>query len=113
MSFENHVNGVANGASMTNYAAFLSPTTKAPRIGHLDLDTSKITPLSHASGTPITNLYEVIEVGEANIIALEQPILASEVKLLAPIAGRDILAVGKNYAVSMTLYCFGCPPLRD
>ena len=59
-----------------------------------------ITPLSYKSGTPLQSLYEVIEAGEHNVTVSGDPISRSECKLLAPIYGRDILAVGKNYAVS-------------
>ena len=68
------------------------------RVGHLDLDTEQIQPLSFVSGTRLSNLYEVIEAGENNITASqENSISLSDVKLLPPISERDILAVGKNY----------------
>lgn len=96
---------VVNGSgqsknSLTNYVSYRTPNNKRPRIGHLDLDTNEITPLSYTSGTPLTNLYEVIEIGEGHIVAGGDPVALAEVKLLAPISGRDVLAVGKNYAVS-------------
>ncbi|KAF2806427.1 uncharacterized protein BDZ99DRAFT_449168 [Mytilinidion resinicola] len=83
--------------SYTKYIAF----ERAPgvsRIGHYDESSGNIQPLSFASGTPISNLYEVIEVGEKGIAPAGEPIPLSSVKLLAPIYGRDVLAVGKNYA---------------
>ncbi|KAK3934806.1 hypothetical protein QBC46DRAFT_347261 [Diplogelasinospora grovesii] len=89
-----------NGANtLTNYAAYLDPTTQTPRIGHLDLSKSEIQPLSFASGTPLTTLYQVIAAGESNIAPSRNttPIPVSSLKLLPPISGRDILAVGKNY----------------
>lgn len=86
--------------ALTNYAAYIDPITKASRIGHLDLATSTITPLSFRSGTSVTDLYQVIAAGEANIATYPgqdiRPL--SSVKLLPPISGRDILAVGKNYS---------------
>ena len=85
--------------TLTNYAAYIDPTIQTSRIGHLDLGTSTITPLSFRSGAPLTNLYQVINAGEANIATYPgQEILPlSSVKLLPPISDRDILAVGKNY----------------
>jgi 2-keto-4-pentenoate hydratase/2-oxohepta-3-ene-1,7-dioic acid hydratase in catechol pathway len=53
--------------------------------------------LSFASGTPLTSLYQVIEIGEANIKPSGEIIQLSSVQLQAPIRGRDVLAVGKNY----------------
>ncbi|OJJ69693.1 hypothetical protein ASPBRDRAFT_46050 [Aspergillus brasiliensis CBS 101740] len=81
----------------TNYVAYLEPNS-GPRIGHLDLKTSTVTPLSFISGTPLTNLYQVITVGEQGIKASgAQSFPLSSVKHLPPISGRDVLAVGKNY----------------
>lgn len=86
--------------TLTNYAAYIDPITKTSRIGHMDLGTSTITPLSFRSGAPLTDLYQVITAGEANIATYPgqdtRPL--SSVKLLPPISGRDILAVGKNYS---------------
>lgn len=91
-----------NGSSeekttFTNYCAFIRPDTREQQIGHLDLTTKSITPLSFASGTPLSNLYQVIEASEANIVPSGPPVNLADVKLLPPISGRDILAVGKNY----------------
>ncbi|RAQ60934.1 fumarylacetoacetate hydrolase [Aspergillus flavus] len=83
--------------NLTNYVAYLEPNG-GPRIGHLDFKTSMVTPLSFKSGTPLTNLYQVITVGEQGIKASgAQSFLLSSVKHLPPISGRDVLAVGKNY----------------
>ncbi|KIL85024.1 hypothetical protein FAVG1_11896 [Fusarium avenaceum] len=83
-------------ASM-QYAAYVHPDTGLPRIGHYDLTKGTIQPLSFISGTPVTDLYEVIAAGASNIIADGETLSAKSVKLLPPISGRDILAVGKNY----------------
>jgi 2-keto-4-pentenoate hydratase/2-oxohepta-3-ene-1,7-dioic acid hydratase in catechol pathway/pimeloyl-ACP methyl ester carboxylesterase len=81
-----------------NYCAYVDPATGEDRIGHLDHQFSQIQPLSFTSGTRITNLYQVIEAGKANIVsARAEPLPLSSVKLLPTISGRDILAVGKNY----------------
>jgi 2-keto-4-pentenoate hydratase/2-oxohepta-3-ene-1,7-dioic acid hydratase in catechol pathway len=85
-------------AKPTNYVAFVRPETGRDQIGHFDLDENTIQPLSFRSGTPAKNLYQVIEVGSPdNLIAAGSPLPADTVKILAPISGRDILAVGKNY----------------
>ncbi|KAJ9401028.1 hypothetical protein DTO282F9_1976 [Paecilomyces variotii] len=84
-------------APLTNYIAFVG-SGNAPRIGHLNVAENTIQPLSFASGTPLRDLYQVIEAGEENITAIGEPLPADSVKLLPPISGRDILAVGKNYA---------------
>lgn len=84
--------------SYTNYAAFSKQGSSKSCIGHLDLETETITELSFASGTPLQNLYEVIEAGEQNIVSTDEKLKLSDVKLLPPISGRDVLAVGKNYA---------------
>lgn len=38
--------------TLTNYAAYVDPATSKSRIGHLDLETSTITPLAFRSGAP-------------------------------------------------------------
>jgi hypothetical protein len=97
-------NGEVFGERLTNYAAYMLSGSQRPRIGHLNLETNEITPLAHVSGTPLTSLYEVIEVGEKGITPSGSRIPRKEVQLLAPISGRDILAVGKNYAVRRCHY---------
>ncbi|CAL5873156.1 uncharacterized protein PFLUO_LOCUS7425 [Penicillium psychrofluorescens] len=92
-------NGTSPVSGLMNYAAYLDPTTKRSRIGHLDFEASTITPLAFQSGTALTNLYEVIAAGEANTApSSAESIPLSTAKLLPPISGRDVLAVGKNYA---------------
>lgn len=82
-------------APMTNFVAYEDGQGKN-RIGHLDLDESKITPMAMESGTPLQNLYQVIEL-ENKAIPTGEAISLDSVKLLPPISGRDILCVGKNY----------------
>lgn len=81
-----------------HFAAFLDPNVSQPRMGHYDLQDDTIHPLCFLSGTPVTGLYQVIEAGENLIARAGQSLPASSVKLLAPISGRDVLAVGKNYS---------------
>lgn len=82
---------------LTNYVAYHDPQVQKSRIGHYDLAGKTIQPLSFKSGTPISNLYQVIEAGESNVTCSGLPIPASEVRILAPLASRDVLCVGKNY----------------
>ncbi|OMP87824.1 putative protein yisK [Diplodia seriata] len=80
-----------------NFAAFVEPRTSQPRLGHYDLDNDSIQPLSFASGTAVADLYQVMAAGEDAVVRSGDAIPTSSVKLLAPISGRDVLAVGKNY----------------
>ncbi|KAH7113972.1 hypothetical protein B0J13DRAFT_488391 [Dactylonectria estremocensis] len=82
---------------LTQYAAFLPSETGLARIGHYDLVAKTIQPLSFTSGTPVSDLHQVIESGSSKIIVDGPAIPIADVKLLPPISGRDVLAVGKNY----------------
>lgn len=82
----------------TNFCAYFDKATQQQRVGHLDLEKDTITPLSFLSGSNIESLYQVIEAGSENVdVSKEDALPLSTVKLLPPISGRDILAVGKNY----------------
>jgi 2-keto-4-pentenoate hydratase/2-oxohepta-3-ene-1,7-dioic acid hydratase in catechol pathway len=87
--------GKATG--LTNYCAFIDQRG-IERIGHLDDASQTIQPLAFRSGTYLSNLYQVIEVGEEGIIPSGDPVSRNSTQLLPPINGRDILCVGKNYA---------------
>ncbi|CZR45071.1 uncharacterized protein FPRO_15754 [Fusarium proliferatum ET1] len=89
--------GSQSTSNIMQYAAYVHPTTGLPRVGHYDLANGTIQPLSFTSGTPVRNLYEVIAAGASQVIPDGDPLPANDVKLLAPISGRDIMAVGKNY----------------
>lgn len=84
---------------LTNYVAYLDSVSSRPHIGHVDLNAATITPLAFKSGTPLTNLYQVITAGENRISASAgvEPFPLQNARLLPPISGRDVLAVGKNY----------------
>lgn len=86
----------ATSPSPANYVAYVGETGES-RIGQLDFEEQLITPLSMKSGMPLETLYQVIELGNAHL-AMDTTIPVSSVKLLAPLSGRDVLAVGKNYA---------------
>lgn len=89
----------ANGTnSLTNYVSYQDVQTGRSRVGHYDLDKKTIQPLAFVSGTPLDNLYQVIEVGEPNIVKAGEPLPASSTKILPPFTCRDVLCVGKNYA---------------
>ena len=81
-----------------NYASFKSAGDCHVRIGLLDFDNNLITSLAYRSGAQVSSLYEVIEAGENSFVTTDDVFHLSNVKLLAPISGRDVLAVGKNYA---------------
>lgn len=83
---------------MTNYASYLDPVSKSPRIGHYDASRQTIQPLAFLSGTRINDLYQVIEAGDHQIVSSGEPLPISSTRVLPPITGRDILCVGKNYA---------------
>lgn len=88
---------MSSSQRLSNYAAFTRLDTGISQIGHLDVDKGTIQPLSLLSGYPIQDLYQVIEAGPLQIAASGSALPLSSVKLLAPISGRDVLAVGKNY----------------
>lgn len=97
-------NGITNGQngtraqSLTNYIAFQSAGSNNPFIGHYSPENNTVQPLAFSSGTPLSNLYQVIEVGESGIIPWGEALSFDSVKVLPPISGRDVLCVGKNYA---------------
>ena len=76
----------------------LQDGTERTRIGHLDEGKGTITPVSFASGTPVDNLYQVIEAKFAVIAGGDPFPLNDSLNILPPISGRDVLAVGKNYS---------------
>lgn len=83
---------------LTNYITYIDSNPNLSRVGHYDHDTATIQPLSFTSGTYISNLYQVIEAGEDNICqTTERPFPSTVVKILPPLAERDVLCVGKNY----------------
>ncbi|KAH7066418.1 fumarylacetoacetate hydrolase-like protein [Paraphoma chrysanthemicola] len=86
--------------SFTNYVSYRDAETGRERVGHYDLEKKTIQPLAFVSGTPIDNLYQVIQAGEANVISdgTSESLPVSSTKILPPFTGRDILCVGKNYA---------------
>jgi 2-keto-4-pentenoate hydratase/2-oxohepta-3-ene-1,7-dioic acid hydratase in catechol pathway len=90
-------NGTTTATGHSNYAAFIPKRSSVPRIGHYDLQNQTITTLSFRSGTLLHSLYEVIEVGDDQVALTDEVYQASDITLLPPISGRDVLAVGKNY----------------
>ncbi|KAF1968370.1 hypothetical protein BU23DRAFT_541314 [Bimuria novae-zelandiae CBS 107.79] len=96
---------VSSSDPFTNYVSFQDPETGEACIGHYDLGSETIQPLTFSSGTPVSNLYQVIEaqtIHESNpgshIVKSGESRPASSVKILPPLTGRDVLCVGKNYA---------------
>ena len=82
---------------LTNYVAYHDRLVRKNLVGHYDLTAKTIQPLSFTSGTPITNLYQVVEAGESNTVSAGAPLDVNEVDILPPFALRDVLCVGKNY----------------
>jgi 2-keto-4-pentenoate hydratase/2-oxohepta-3-ene-1,7-dioic acid hydratase in catechol pathway len=85
-------------AHLTNFVAYLDPELQVPRVGHLDWDDETIQPLAFASGAPVETLYQVIAAGHYSTKPIGHPLAIHSVQLRPPFGGRDILAVGKNYA---------------
>ncbi|OQV00024.1 hypothetical protein CLAIMM_05579 [Cladophialophora immunda] len=80
-----------------NFVTFEDDLGRA-RVGHLDLETSLVHTLAMPSGSPLSNLQQVIELGHDTIVQTGDSFPLSSVKLLAPITDRDIVCVGNNYA---------------
>lgn len=77
----------------------LNDGTGRTRVGHLDIRSQAVTPLAFESGTPVEDLYQIIEAGEDHVIAGGESFpLTDSLQILAPLRGRDILAIGKNYS---------------
>jgi 2-keto-4-pentenoate hydratase/2-oxohepta-3-ene-1,7-dioic acid hydratase in catechol pathway/pimeloyl-ACP methyl ester carboxylesterase len=86
-------------ARWTNFVSYtVDDGTGRTYVGHLDHDEQTITPLAFSSGTPLSNLHEVIEIGYESLIQSTDSISVNSVKILPPLTDRDILAVGKNYS---------------
>lgn len=82
---------------ITNYVAYYDPQSQQNLVGHYNQSADTIQPLAFKSGTPITDLYQVIEAGQSNVISNGSAIASTEVTILPPFATRDVLCVGKNY----------------
>jgi len=80
----------------SNYITYMDEQGKQ-RVGHLDFDTTRVTPLVMPSGAPVSSLYQVIEL-QNKVSPVGEPIPLDEVQVLPPFSDRNILAVGKNYA---------------
>jgi len=85
-----------NPGNLTNYVCYVDPVSGLSRMGHMDMEKKTIQPLAFSSGTPISNLYQVIEAQQT--VPSGSILQADSVKILPPISGRDVLCVGKNYA---------------
>lgn len=102
-SFEQrrHKMAPTNDGALSNFISYrLHDGTGRTRVGHLDPGTGTVTPVAFQSGTAVEDLYQLIEVGETNIIPSsdETFVLDDGVEILAPLRGRDVLAIGKNYS---------------
>lgn len=90
----------ATDQSLNSFISYrLNDGTGRTRVGHLDADSQTITPLAFESGTPVEDLYQVIEAGEETLITSGESLpLCDNLTILAPLRGRDVLAIGKNYS---------------
>jgi imidazolonepropionase-like amidohydrolase len=80
-----------------NYVAYEDDLGR-PHIGHLDFAESIIHPLTMASGSPLSSLNEVIELGDDGVArGTGSSVALSSVKLLPPLADRDVVCIGANY----------------
>lgn len=68
------------------------------RIGKVNFEVQQITPIKMPSGAPVSTMYQVIELGNDLVDDDDACVSLESVTLLPPLSGRDILAVGKNYA---------------
>lgn len=87
--------------ALSNFVSYrLHDGTGRTRVGHLDPKTGTVTPIAFQSGTAVEDLYQLIEAGETNVIpgGGEPFNLNDGVEILAPLRGRDVLAIGKNYS---------------
>ncbi|EXJ65963.1 uncharacterized protein A1O5_10939 [Cladophialophora psammophila CBS 110553] len=80
-----------------NFVTFKDELGRA-RVGHLDLEPSVVHAFPMPSGSPLSSLQQVIELGHDAVVQTGDSFPLSSVKLLAPIADRDIVCVGNNYA---------------
>jgi 2-keto-4-pentenoate hydratase/2-oxohepta-3-ene-1,7-dioic acid hydratase in catechol pathway/pimeloyl-ACP methyl ester carboxylesterase len=87
---------VSHIPTRSNFVAYTDSINEG-RIGCLEFETQLIYPMSMPSGAPLRTLEQVIELGEQPLTK-DAPIPLTSVALLPPLSGRDILAVGKNYA---------------
>lgn len=84
-------------AKALNFVAY-SDTMGRPRVGHLDLDASKIVGVVMPSGASVSNMYEVLEAGDENLsIRSDEELSLDAVDLLPPFPERDVICVGNNY----------------
>lgn len=97
---EQQPNSMDLNKELNNFISYrLDDGTGRTRVGHLDNKSQAVTPLAFESGTPVEDLYQLIEAGEKHVIAGGQSFaLTDSVQILAPLRGRDILAIGKNYS---------------
>ncbi|EED14121.1 4-hydroxyphenylacetate degradation bifunctional isomerase/decarboxylase, putative [Talaromyces stipitatus ATCC 10500] len=87
-----------------NYVSYVDEFGK-PRIGHLDFNNNEISPLTMSSCSPLQNLYEVIELGEEDVVRGEgSPVNLSSVKVLPPLPDQDVLCIDVNYRKHATEY---------
>lgn len=87
------------------FVAYRSKAFAHDAIGLVDANEHTVTPLLFPNGRPVTSLHRLIEAWDEVSDRLapgypEEPL--ADVEVLAPLRGRDILCVGKNYKAHAT-----------
>lgn len=80
-----------------NFVAFKNPNGQS-RIGHLNHEEFTVHELTMLSGSPLTHMGQVIELGEERVaLGPGEPYKMSAVTILPPLVDRDVICVGNNY----------------
>ncbi|KAM0789789.1 hypothetical protein ACM66B_006641 [Microbotryomycetes sp. NB124-2] len=82
------------------FLAYKSPSQAVKRVGIVNATATHVTPLNFPNGRPVTDLHELIRNWDAvssNLLPGTPVEPIGSVEVLAPLTGRDVLCVGKNY----------------
>ncbi|GAA5838815.1 hypothetical protein JCM11251_006748 [Rhodosporidiobolus azoricus] len=82
------------------FLAYKSSAQAGKRIGLVNATADQVTPLNYPSGRPVTDLHELIRDWDQvsdNLLPGSPVEAIGSVEVLAPLTGRDVLCVGKNY----------------
>lgn len=72
----------APSAKLGNYVAYQEDNGNGRyRVGHFNGTDNTITPLAFPGGTPLENIYQIVEVGEGNVVPAGEPFPVSETGL--------------------------------
>ncbi|KAK4052954.1 hypothetical protein OIO90_004078 [Microbotryomycetes sp. JL221] len=82
------------------FLAYKSPSQTTKRVGIVNATATHVTPLNFPSGRPVTDLHELVhewDLVSSNLLPGTPVESIGSVEVLAPLTGRDVLCVGKNY----------------